>query len=264
MRSFLVKLATIDENILTSRETQIVEYIKANLHEIVNSNMKIERLAQEVGTGYSAIYGLLNKLNIRGYRDFSISLSNDADSQEIEVAKNDENVAASYINLIKQNYSLIEKRAIFESLKLIRKSTRIFICYWENSLMGPAQVLENFLYKEKLNCYLLDNDWDTLLDRVENLREDDLFIFYTKYGQSKHLERIMNRIKNKNGDIIYISGRVSNPEIARLANSSHTLIIENYESTQFNSYVSQSVPFHYFNDLFIYHFVNTSNQERAE
>jgi DNA-binding MurR/RpiR family transcriptional regulator len=129
MRSFLAKLSTIDEKNLTTRELQIVDYIKNNLQVIVSNNMKIEQLAQEVGTGYSAIYGLLNKLNIKGYRDFSISLANDADSAEIEIAKDDENVVNGYVNLIKQNYSLIEKRTLFETLQLIQNAPRVFVSY---------------------------------------------------------------------------------------------------------------------------------------
>lgn len=260
MRSFLGKLATLDEKALTIRELQIVAYIKNNLQHIVNNNMKIEHLAQEVGTGYSAIYGLLNKLNIKGYRDFSISLANDADTAEIEVAKDDENVANSYISLIKQNYSLIEKRSLFESLKLIRKAPRIFISYWENVLRGPAMELENFFFEENLSVSVLDSDWDKINQRVDRIQKGDLFLFLTKYGSSKHLEKIVTKIKHMGGTIIFVSGRLPNTVIARSSDSVHTLIVDE-PHTHENTIISKTIPFHYFNDLLIYHYLNAQTNK---
>lgn len=256
MRSFFGKLATIDEDSLTNKERKIVVYIKGHLKEIVETNMKIERMAQEVGTGYSAIYALLKKLKIQGFRDFSISLANDLENQNIEVAENDENVAAGYINLIKQNYALIEKRAIFDTLGLMRNTNRLYVCYWENALLGPAQELANFFYKQKYNSFLLDNDQDTIKERVENLNDNDLFIFLTKYGNSTRLENIIEKIGIKNGKIIYLSGKVPETKITKYLNSFHTLIVDTPDKEIYTSNISKSVPFHYFNDLLIYHFIN--------
>ncbi|WP_026389567.1 MurR/RpiR family transcriptional regulator [[Acholeplasma] multilocale] len=261
MRSFLAKLSTIEEKDLTTRELQIVDYIRENLQNIVQSNMKIEQLAQEVGTGYSAIYGLLNKLNIKGYRDFSISLANDADSAEIKIAKNDENVANGYINIIKQNYSLIEKRTLFSTLTLIKSAPRIFVAYWENVLRGPAQDLENFFYEQHLQATSLDSDWDTINRRVENVQSGDLFILFTKYGTSKHLEKIIQKINLQGGKVIFVSGRMPSIAISKTADSIHTLIVDGVEIDDDNVMISKSVPFHYFNDLLIYHYLNTNEDK---
>ncbi|WP_027063587.1 MurR/RpiR family transcriptional regulator [Mesoplasma seiffertii] len=261
MRSFLAKLSTIDDKNLTTRELQIVDYIKNNLQTIVANNMKIEQLAQEVGTGYSAIYGLLNKLNIKGYRDFSISLANDADSAEIEIAKDDENVVNGYVNLIKQNYSLIEKRTLFETLQLIQNAPRVFVSYWESVLKGPAMDLENFLFDQELKVTLLDSDWDTINKRVESVKNGDLFIFFTKYGTSKHLEKIIFKINQSGGKVIFISGRMPSVAISRTVDSIHTLIVDGVEMEDTHVFISKSVPFHYFNDLLIYHFLNTKDNK---
>lgn len=129
MASFLGKLATIDEDNLTSREKEIVKYIKENLQNIVSTNMKIAHLAQEVGTGFSAIYALLKKMGISGYRDFMISLGNDAHNVQLDIANDDEKITTSYTNLIVQNYALLDKRSLFETLKLINNADRIFVCY---------------------------------------------------------------------------------------------------------------------------------------
>lgn len=256
MRSFFGKLATIDEANLTSKEKDIVEYIRTHLKDIVETNMKIERLAQEVGTGYSAIYALLNKLSIQGFRDFSISLVNDLENQSIDVAENDENVASEYINLIKQNYALIEKRAIFDTLGLIRNSNRIYVCYWEGALMGPAQDLSNFFFRQKYNSYLLDSDDDSLKERIDGIREGDLFIIYSKYGTSTRLEAKIESISNKGGKIIYLSGKVPSTRVTKYLSSWHTLIVDNPDREYNSNAISKSVPFHYFNDLLIYHFLN--------
>lgn len=262
MRSFLAKLATIDEQQLTSRELQIVEYIKKNLQTIVSSNMKIERLAQEVGTGYSAIYGLLYKLNIKGYRDFAILLANDADSAEIEIAKNDENVTNNYTNVIKQNYSLIEKKQLFETLKLIRSAQRIFVCHWEGVLSGPALELENFFYSLGMLVAQLDSDWDTINQRVDSMQKNDLFIFYTKYGTSQHLKIIIEKIHSKGGKIVFLSGRMPSATIVKNTDSIHTLLIDPFNTKNRELGISRSVPFHYFNDLLIYHYLYAKKSKK--
>ncbi|AGR40787.1 MurR/RpiR family transcriptional regulator [Spiroplasma taiwanense] len=258
MRSFLSKLTTIDEKDLTIKEKKIVEYIKNNLKEIVDTNMKIERMAQEAGTGYSAIYGLLKKLNIKGFRDFAISLANDAENQEINVAKNDENVVAGYINIIKQNYALIEKRSIFDTLNVIKNANRIFFCYWENLLAGPTQELSNFFYKNSYNTFLLDSDQETLRQRIKSSKENDVFIFFTRYGNSTRLDNFIEIIGKLNRKIIYISGKIANPDVTKYLSSIHTLIVDNPDQTIYKGYISHSVPFNYFNDLLIYHYLNSN------
>lgn len=260
MRSFLSKLTTIDDKDLTSKEKKIVEYIKSHLKEIVETNMKIERMAQEAETGYSAIYGLLKKLNIKGFRDFAISLANDAENQEINIAKNDENVVAGYINIIKQNYALIEKRSIFETLNLIKGTTgaRIFFCYWENLLSGPVQELANFFYKEGYNAILLDSDQEILKDRINSSNSQDLFIFFTRYGNSSRLNSFIENLGEANRKIIYISGKIASSDITQHLSSIHTLIVDNPDQTIYKGHISNSVPFNYFNDLLIYHYLNSN------
>ncbi|AHI52445.1 MurR/RpiR family transcriptional regulator [Spiroplasma culicicola] len=259
MRSFLSKLTTIDDKDLTLKERKIVDYIKTHLKEIVETNMKIERMAQEAGTGYSAIYGLLKKLNIKGFRDFAISLANDAENQEITIAKNDENVVSGYINLIKQNYALIEKRSIFDTLNIIKDAQkgRIFFCYWENLLSGPAQELSNFFYKEGYNSYLLDSDQEILKDRINTSTENDIFIFFTRYGNSTRLDGFIEKIGEMKRKIIYVSGKIASNDITKYLNSVHTLIVDNPDHSIYEGHISHSVPFNYFNDLLIYHYLNS-------
>ncbi|QHX36340.1 MurR/RpiR family transcriptional regulator [Spiroplasma sp. BIUS-1] len=259
MRSFLSKLTTIDDKDLTIKEKKIVEYIKTHLKEIVDTNMKIERMAQEAGTGYSAIYGLLKKLNIKGFRDFAISLANDAENQEINVAKNDENVVSGYINIIKQNYALIDKKSIFETLNIIKSSKKVFFCYWENLLSGPAQELSNFFYKNGYNVYLLDSDQETIRDRIKTSNEDDVFVFFTRYGNSTRLDNAIKELGEMKRKVVYISGKVASYDINKYLSSIHTLIVDNPDTSIFKGHISHSVPFNYFNDLLIYHFLNSEH-----
>jgi len=127
MRSFFSRLAMLDEDKLTPREERLVEYVQGNLQHIVKNEMKIERLAQEAGTGYSAIYGLLTKLNLRGYRDFIMALSDDAINIENDLVQNDEQVTSNLINLIKQNYTITDRKEIHQTLTLIHESERVFL-----------------------------------------------------------------------------------------------------------------------------------------
>jgi len=262
MRSFFGKLATIDAKDLTSREKLIVDYLEKNLENIVNSDMKIERLAQEVGVGYSVIYGLLKKLNINGYRDLSISLANDANNRKIDVAKDDEKVTNSYVSLIKQNYSIIEKKYIFETLQLINNAQQIFVVYWDNMLLGVAKEFQAMLYDNDKEVFLLDNEWDQLNQRIERIKENDLFIFYTKYGNSRHLEKMLENIHRRKGRVVFISGRMPSPKILHLTDCSHTLIIESDSKDKLP--ISQLVAYNYFNDLLTYHFINTKKGNKKD
>jgi len=262
MRSFFGKLATIDEDNLTTQEKLVVEYLKNNLQNVVNSNMKIERLAQEVGIGYSAIYGLLKKLNINGYRELSMSLSNDLNNLNVIAAEGDENVANAYNSLIKQNYSLIEKKQISDALNLINNASRIFIVYWENNLLGVAKELQARLYDHNKEVFLLDNEWDQINQRIARVENDDLFIFYTKYGNSKHLEKILENVRKCEGKIMFISGRMPTKLILTLANTIVTLIVESADPRDNDLTVSGLLAFEYFNDLLTYHFVKTKKLKK--
>ncbi|ATG97621.1 MurR/RpiR family transcriptional regulator [Mesoplasma lactucae] len=261
MKSFFGKLAMIDEKKLTHREKQIVKYIRDNLQAIVSNEMKIERLAQEAGTGYSAIYGLLQKIGIHGYRDFILALTTDAENAKMDIANNDELVAEDLIQLIRQNHSVIDKKNINKTLTLIRKSRRIFISYWENELMNPAEELESFLVGQNADVYLVNNDSQTIQNRADHARNGDLFIFYSMVSNGEKLQKIMATIKDKGANIILISARIAATPISRLSDSIHTLITTYGDPKKKNAtYLSKNIPFLYFNDLLIYHFVNTKDE----
>ncbi|AVN60491.1 hypothetical protein CG007_02605 [Mesoplasma entomophilum] len=260
MRSFLAKLSTIEENNLTTRELIIVDYIKTNSKQIVEENIKIDELARRAKTGFSAIYNLLKKMNIDGYRDFMICLANDVEHAELNIAKNDENVANGYINLIKQNYTLIKKANLVKTINLIDSSPRIVVCYWEAVLRGPAMDLSNFFYNQGLNVTLLDSDWDSINNRIKNTQTNDLYIFVTKYGTSTHLAKVIEAIKKQKGKSIFISGKVPSKDVELNASLVHTLIVDGVEINDDNVLISKSLPFHYFNDLLIYHYLNSEKK----
>jgi DNA-binding MurR/RpiR family transcriptional regulator len=128
MRSFFGRLATLPAEAITNNETKLINYIKTHSKEIVKTNMKIEKLAQEVGTGYSAIYALLKKLRFHGYKDFSLALANDYETEEYDIRDGDEEISTGYINVIRKNHNLIEKRSLFDTLNYMRSAKRIFVC----------------------------------------------------------------------------------------------------------------------------------------
>ncbi|PPE04408.1 hypothetical protein EELLY_v1c00830 [Entomoplasma ellychniae] len=257
MRSFLAKLSTVGDGNLTSREEVLVDFIKTNSKDIVEFNIKIDELAKRAKTGFSAIYGLLKKIDIDGYRDFMICLANDVEHSELNFAQNDQCVSNAYINIIKQNHTVIKKNNLVATIELINKAPRIFVCYWEGVLKGPAMDLSNFFFEQGLNVYLLDSDWDSINERVNSSTKDDLFIFITKYGTSTHLARVIETIGGKKGNSIFISGKVPSKSIKDNALVKHTLIVDSVEFQNKKIYISKTLPFHYFNDLLIYHYLNT-------
>lgn len=260
MRSFLAKLSTIGDNNLTSREEVIVEFIKANSKSIVESNIKIGELAKKAKTGFSAIYGLLKKLDIDGYRDFMICLANDVEHAALNVSQNDENVSNGYINIIRQNHTVIKKANLITTIDLINNAPRVFICYWEGALKGSAMDLSNFFFKQSINVHLLDSDWESINERVYTASKNDLFIFMTKYGTSTHLAKVIESIGEKKGNSIFISGKLPSKIIKANVAITHTLIVDGIEFEKEEVYISKTLPFHYFNDLLIYHYLNSKNR----
>jgi DNA-binding MurR/RpiR family transcriptional regulator len=202
MRSFFGRLATLPAEAITNNETKLINYIKTHSKEIVKTNMKIEKLAQEVGTGYSAIYALLKKLRFHGYKDFSLALANDYETEEYDIRDGDEEISTGYINVIRKNHNLIEKRSLFDTLNYMRSAKRIFVCNWENVLLSPAIELSNHFYRYGFNTHLLDSDQETIDERISTADSEDLFIFFTKYGNSSRLKQAISDAKDKNAKVI--------------------------------------------------------------
>ncbi len=257
MRSFFSRLAMLDEDKLTAREERLVQYVQNNLQHIVKNEMKIERLAQEAGTGYSAIYSLLTKLNLRGYRDFIMALSDDAINIENDLVQNDEQVTSSLINLIKQNYTITDRKEIHQTLTLIHQSERVFLVAWEPSLLEVVQELENFLVLHSQNVYFLFNQFSMIENRIRNTKKGDLFIFYTFYSNNDLLVRLIKKIKTNQANIVLISSRLADPNISKYVDSIHTLITTANHLEKEKLYISKTIPFLYFNDLLIYHYTNS-------
>jgi DNA-binding MurR/RpiR family transcriptional regulator len=256
MRSFFSRLATIPIDSLTNNETKLIEYIKIHSKEIVKTNMKIERLAQEVGTGYSAIYALLKKLRFQGYKDFSMALANDQEESEYALQDGDEEITTGYISVIRKNHNLIEKRSLFNTLNYIRSAKRIFVCNWENILISPAIELSNYFYRCGFNTHLLDADQETVQERVSTSGSDDLFVFYTKYADSTRLRDIIRQINKSGAKVVVISGKTFEEKNRPEIDVAHYLLVDTELERGLESNFSKSVPFHYFNDLLIFHYNN--------
>lgn len=253
MRSFFSKLSTLDESSLTNNEKKLVAYIKEHSSDIVETNMKIEKLAQEISTGYSAIYTLLKKLRFQGYKDFLMSLSNDYELRKYDINENDEEITKGYINVIRKNHNLIEKRSLFETINYIRQASRIFICNWETVLLSPAIELANYFYKLRFNSILLTQDQEIIVDRAQSATKDDLFIFYTKYGTSTRLRSIIKLLNEVGAKVIVISGKVIDDPDIRI-DSAHYLMVDTHLEFGLQTNFANPVPFHYFNDLLIFHY----------
>lgn len=254
MKSYFSKLATLDTTRLSKNEKKVIRFIENNLEEIVATNMKIEKMAEGIGIGFSAIYSIIKRLKFQGYRDFIITLSNDYETKHMKISQKDHQVTLGYLELIKQNFDLIEKRAILDTINYFRNANKIFVCYWENSLMGPATEITNFFYRQRFNVHLLDNDQETISERINSSQSDDLFVIYTRYGTSTRLQKMMLRMKEQNAKIIYISGMMPNQKISGKFNVTHSLLVHPVANDTFKSNFSKSVPFHYFNDLLIFHY----------
>lgn len=256
MRSFFGRLATLPAEAITNNETKLINYIKTHSKEIVKTNMKIEKLAQEVGTGYSAIYALLKKLRFHGYKDFSLALANDYETEEYDIRDGDEEISTGYINVIRKNHNLIEKRSLFDTLNYMRSAKRVFVCNWENVLLSPAIELSNHFYRYGFNTHLLDSDQETIDERISTADSEDLFIFFTKYGNSSRLKQAISDAKDKNAKVIVISGKSLDKKSNVKIDVIHYLFVDTEMERGLEANFSKSVPFHYFIDLLIYHYNN--------
>src|SRR5699024_2237566 len=116
--------------------------------------------------------------------------------------------------------------------------------------------LTNFFYKHGFNTHLLDSDQETIYERISTADSEDLFIFYTKYGDSTRLKNVIKEAKEKKSRVIVNYEKVIKNKQNLKINVTHYLLVDTGLEHGLEANFSKSIPFHYFNDLLMYHYHN--------
>jgi DNA-binding MurR/RpiR family transcriptional regulator len=103
---------------------------------------------------------------------------------------------------------------------------------------------------------MLDSDQETIDERISTADSEDLFIFFTKYGNSSRLKQAISDAKDKNAKVIVISGKSLDKKSNVKIDVIHYLFVDTEMERGLEANFSKSVPFHYFIDLLIYHYNN--------
>ncbi|AHI57723.1 hypothetical protein P344_01875 [Spiroplasma mirum ATCC 29335] len=244
MASFLSKLETFDSKNFTKKENEIIKFIKENMKEV--TTMNIELLAQKVNTGYSAIYGLLKKMQIRGYRDFLISVASDVEIKSLDFENMESLMKKNYFDIINQNDSMIKTELVEKTLEAIKGAYRIFVVgMGSTNALSTTLALE--LYRFGFNAFDLDESEEDLLIRTKFMTKNDLIIAYSLFGDNESINKALQVAKEKGVKIIAISGKDMSKAV-KLADWAHIISTPNQRANDHRIYVNKLLPWMYFTD----------------
>ncbi|AGM24814.1 MurR/RpiR family transcriptional regulator [Spiroplasma chrysopicola] len=244
MASFLSILETFDSKNFTKKEKEIIKYIRENMRDV--TTMNIEVLAQKVDTGYSAIYGLLRKMQIKGYRDFLISIAADVEIKSLDMSNMEQLMKKTYFDIINQNDTMIDNELVQQTVNAITGAYRIFVIGMgtTNSL---SQTLALELYRFGFNAYNLDENEEDLVVRARFMTKNDLIIAYSLFGDNEAVNKALAIAKDNQATIVAISGKDMS-KVVKLANWTHIISTPNQKLNDNEVYVNKLLPWMYFTD----------------
>ncbi|WP_339022909.1 hypothetical protein [Spiroplasma endosymbiont of Crioceris asparagi] len=249
MTSFFARLAKINSNEFTKKEQVLIEYIKLNAVQIVTLNMRIENLAQETNTGFSAIYGIIKKLKLTGYKELLSCLEYDVESgtSEKTILKNEE-IKNIYIKAINENFNSLNNKETLEIVHLIEKSKKVVVVIWERELEDISKQLWRCLWEKNISAFLIDKG-DCVFDHIiNNANHDWTFIFYARDTyKSNSINSVLGEISRRNSNIIYLSGTDPKKNIDKYITLKHIISLP----SGLNLKISDLAFYSFFNDILI-------------
>ncbi|MBW3058169.1 MurR/RpiR family transcriptional regulator [Spiroplasma poulsonii] len=247
MASFLSKLETFDSKNFTKKENEIIKYIKENMKEV--TTMNIEILAQRVNTGYSAIYGLLRKVQIKGYRDFLIAIAADVEIKSLDFENMESLMKKTYFDILNQNDTMINNDVMNQTINAIKGAYRIFVIGM-GSTNALSQTLALELYHFGFNAFNLNENEEDLMVRSRFMNKNDLILAYSLFGDNESVNKALTIAKEKGVTIIAISGKDMSKAV-QLSNWSHIISTPNQRANDHKIYVNKLLPWMYFTDHLI-------------
>lgn len=258
MASFLTKLDTLMEDNFTKKEKEIILFIRKNLESV--RNMNIEALAQSVNTGYSAIYGLLKKLGINGYRNFIVSVSSDIEMKSLNLSNDDKSLKKKYFDIINQNSNIIDENLLKQTVSYLTAAHKIYIVG-----MGTTRFLAQSLALQ-LNNYgflaiALDEGEEDFNIRTRYMTEHDLVIAFSLFGNNEAINKGLKSAKENNAKIIVISGKGLSSS-GSFADITHVISSPIFDIRNTDVYVDKLVPWMFFTDKLINEVLNSGFVDR--
>ncbi|KAF0851180.1 MAG: MurR/RpiR family transcriptional regulator [Spiroplasma poulsonii] len=248
MASFLSKLETFDSKNFTKKENEIIKYIKENMKEV--TTMNIEILAQRVNTGYSAIYGLLRKVQIKGYRDFIIAIVAEQERLETNNLNLDatDNIFLYYQDILQRNNQIFHSDKLLETVTLLKKAKAIYLVGVGNTGLAVKE-LANRLFSFGFACSNLVEDENNTIMRASLMQPDDLLICMSLEGKTQAVVAAAKEAKNNGANVVAVTSKY-NSDLSKYADVNHIVVSSSlYEKSEI--FISVLLPLIYWNDNLI-------------
>lgn len=242
--SFLTRLSTFSAKDFTKKENLIIEFIKDNLERI--PDMNIEVLAGSVDIGYSAVYGLLRKLNLPKYRNFLVSVAKDVHSQN-NIEAEEGSLKSSYYEFINRNDDLNNKEDISKTVSAIKAAKKVFLIS-DGSLFFIANNLCLRLLTMKFDAVSLQLTEHEMESFVKMMAPNDVVMVYTLLGNNYNALNALKAARDKGIKVIAISGKQSSPVVSS-SDWTHILSLPQLDDSQNEFIVDNALPIMYLNDL---------------
>ncbi|WP_338983672.1 hypothetical protein [Spiroplasma endosymbiont of Othius punctulatus] len=264
MQSFALNVAKINPSDLTPKEKKLIEYINVHFVKISEENMRIEKLAQEAKTGYSAIYALINQAGVSGYKELLSTIKFDAEQLKKSGSQTfDVTVKDKYIEIINQGFVSINENSLEKTVELISESKNINIIYWDNELSAPSRQLWRTLYKVGFRPILSDKEESIIKDVLEQTTAGDVFILYSTLSyKSERFKNFVQEIKSKGGNIIFIGIKEPAKGIKEFIDVKHVIVTSNNKENDLVQ-ISDVGIYTFFNDMIISNLLNIYTKNKG-
>lgn len=263
MKSFSLNIAKINPSDLTPKEKKLIEYINRNFITISDENMRIEKLAQEAKTGYSAIYALINQAGVSGYKELLSTIKFDAEqSRKSSNQSFDKTVKDRYIEIINQGFNSFDQKNLEATVELINNAENINIIYWDSELAAPARQLWRVIYKIGSRPILSDKEESVIKDVIEQTTSNDVFILYSTLSyKSERFKNFVQEIKEAGAKIIFIGIKEPAKGIKEHIDVKHVIVTSTNKSNDVIQ-ISDVGIYTFFNDMIIANLLNIHNNKK--
>ena len=221
----------------TPNEKSIANFILTQKESMLY--MTIQELAKHTYTSHSAIIRMTQKLGLSGYKEFTIKLAQEIqsdqkeqviidpnypfsrDEQPIEIAKE---ISDLMQYTIKRTYEYLDNRLLEQTAERINRAERIFIYALGDSQIRAKSFQNKML---KINKYVVIatelSEWSY---HSLNLRQQDCAIFLSYHAKSIDFIKTAKFLSDKDVPIISITAS-SNSDLTK--QSTYTILVPNEE-----------------------------------
>lgn len=231
----------------TPTDQDLAQVILQDPHAVLGQSM--QTLAQRAHCSHSAVIRLCQKLGFKGYRDFSVALTQELSVQKVTpddvnfpFAPNDtlrnaaEKLTTLSLNAITDTKARLNMPLVVQAVQLLVKAKRIFL-YGRGDSSLLVQGFANKL--NKIDCYPIfadqfgETSWNST-----NITAADCALLVSYRGQNQSYQQVMHYLKAHQVPTIVITGRPQSP-VAQLATVCLEVLGDEFDFMKIGTIASQ-------------------------